>query len=106
MKPLDIIQSAAKDGVCLSLSDDGLLNYSGNTLMVKKWLPVLRENKPAIIKAMLESSACTGDLEAIRKWLTFISEYDPSIINEVLDNCRTDADARAYFKSRAKEIPK
>lgn len=103
MTPTATIQRAAADGVRLSLSPAGTIKATGDQAPVNRWLPVIREHKPAIVKALLEASALTGELEAIRAWLAFIGENDPAIIAEVLDKCRTDAEARAYFVKRSSE---
>ena len=39
----------------------------------------------------------------IRAWLDSIGEEDAATIEEVLENCRTDAEARDYFLTRATE---
>ena len=46
------------------------------------------------------------DETAIRAWLAHIGETDLEIIAVVLNQCRTDADARDYFISRAADVPR
>ena len=103
MTPTATIQRAAADGVRLSLSPAGTIKATGDQAAVNRWLPLIREHKPAITKALLEASASTSELEAIWAWLVFIGETDPAIIAEVLDKCHTDIDARAYFVGRSRE---
>lgn len=100
-----IIKEAMAHGVSLTLSPAGTVKATGGQAAVHRWLPLIREHKTAIVKALLEASACSGDLDAIRAWLNFIGENDPAIIVDVLAKCRTDADALAYFSGRAmKEV--
>lgn len=103
MTPAAIIYQAAAEGVHLSLTPAQTVKASGDQAAVSRWLSVIREQKPAIIKALLENSACTGDLGAIREWLTFIGENDPVTISGVLEKCRTDSEAMDYFMRRANE---
>lgn len=49
MNAAQLIHAADFDGVRLALTDEGGLHYSGNPEMVKEWLPILKENKAAII---------------------------------------------------------
>lgn len=106
MTPETIIEKAQADGVSLALSTTGTIKASGDGATVTRWLPIIREQKPAIVKALLEANACTGDLAAIQAWLTFIGESDPTIITDVLKQCQRDADARDYFTGRAAaELP-
>lgn len=43
------------------------------------------------------------DEARIRAWLASIGEEDTATIEEVMENCRTDAEARDYFLTRATE---
>lgn len=104
MTPAAILKEAFADGVSLALSPAGTIKATGDGAAVNRWLPAIREHKAAIIKALLEASACTGDFKAIRAWLTFIGENDPVIIYEVLARCSTNTDARDYFNQRAAEV--
>jgi hypothetical protein len=96
-----IIRQANAEGVTLALSPAGALKVAGDQAVVNRWLPIIREQKPGIVKALLEADACTGDLEAIRAWLAFIGETDPATIVEVIGQCQRDVDARDYFTRRA-----
>ena len=106
MNPESIIGLAKSEGVHLALSPTGTLRVAGDNTVVSRWLPILREQKLAIVKALLETDALTGDMAAIRLWLSHIGETDPAIIDEVLDKCRTDPDAMDYFAGRAGEVSK
>lgn len=103
MTPDTIIQQATAEGVMLSLSETGTLKASGEQGAVNRWLPIIKEQKPQIVKTLLEASALTGDLPAIRAWLHFIGEHDPLILDDVLTKCRNDPEALSYFTQRAKE---
>lgn len=107
MTPDTIIQRATAEGVRLALSATGALKATGEQGAVNRWLPIIREQKPLIVKTLLEATALTGDLPAIRAWLSFIGETDPAIISEVMDKCRADPGARDYFIGRAAaELPR
>src|ERR1035438_1691708 len=98
-----IIRQAKTEGVSLALSATGGIKVAGDRTAVNRWLPVIREQKPGIVKALLEANASCGDLGAIRAWLAFIGENDLATIGEVLDKCRTDTETRDYYMRRAGE---
>ena len=52
MTPQTIIKQSAADGVMLKLSPDGALKATGKQEHVDKWLPVIRDHKPEIIRAL------------------------------------------------------
>lgn len=52
MTAAEIIQSADFDGVSLDLTPEGKLHYFGDVAMIKEWLPVLKENKVAIVQEL------------------------------------------------------
>lgn len=105
MSAASLIEQAAADGVGLAIAQDdsNTLKVLGNPQTVERWLPIIREHKPSILKALLVTSAWSGDLAAIRSWLAYIGENDPAIISEVLQRCKNDAEARQYFEQRADE---
>jgi hypothetical protein len=47
-----IIQKAAADGVSLTLSPAGTIKAAGDQKAVNRWLPALREHKPALLAAL------------------------------------------------------
>ena len=49
MDVAQLIHSADFDGVRLDLTPEGKLHYSGDPALIKTWLPILRENKNAIV---------------------------------------------------------
>lgn len=49
MNAAQMIHAATDDGVRLALTDEGGLHYAGDPGMVKEWLPILKENKAAIV---------------------------------------------------------
>lgn len=104
MNPATIINEAAADGVRLTLSPTGTIKVTGDSAAINYWTPIIREQKPAIVKALLERAACAGELPAIRTWLSFIGETDPATIADVLDRCHADAEARDYFTRQAGEM--
>jgi hypothetical protein len=56
MTALAIIKQAAADGVRLVLSLSGELKAAGNDAAVNRWLPIIRECKPAIVAALQEAA--------------------------------------------------
>ena len=52
MTPAAIICEAAADGVSLELSPAGTIKATGDQASVNRWLPVLRENKHALLEAL------------------------------------------------------
>jgi hypothetical protein len=52
MTPAAIIREAAADGVSLALSSAGTIKATGDQAAVNRWLPVLREHKPALLAAL------------------------------------------------------
>jgi hypothetical protein len=49
MDAIQLIHSADFDGIHLDLTPDGGLHYSGDPVLIAKWLPILRANKSAIV---------------------------------------------------------
>ena len=49
MDAAQLIQSADFDGIHLALTPEGKLHYSGDPALIAEWLPILRENKVAIV---------------------------------------------------------
>jgi hypothetical protein len=47
---------AAADGVMLAVSPSGTIKATGNELAVTRWLPILRENKPALVEVFTQAS--------------------------------------------------
>jgi hypothetical protein len=57
--PAKIIQDAAADGVKLTLSPTGGIRYVGRDLAVSRWLPIIRQNKPALLAALVAANEPT-----------------------------------------------
>lgn len=66
MTPAAIIQQAAADGVNLVLSDTGTLKATGDPAAVKRWLPLIRENKPVLLSE-LQAGNDTNEAEELRR---------------------------------------
>lgn len=56
MTPATIIQEAKSEGVKITLSASGSIKAIGDQSAVSRWLPIIKESKPAII-AMLSDAA-------------------------------------------------
>lgn len=56
MTPAAIIKKATADGVTLALTPAGAIKATGNGMAVNRWLPVIREHKPAILAALQEAA--------------------------------------------------
>lgn len=108
MNPVQIIRQATAEGVSLALSPAGTIKAIGKDDALARWLPVLQGRKSEIVQALRERAQpnlTPNDVTMlVRRWLAQIGETDPLTIEQVLDQCRGDAEARAYFLKRAKEI--
>ncbi len=94
MTPAAIILEAAADGVVLIRSSAGTLKVTGAQAAVTRWLPVIRENKPAILAA-LEGAADGPPLpdpaaEARRRRVLAMLEARPGIRYAVLTDLEAD----------------
>lgn len=74
MKPVDLIAAALADGVTLRL-DSGKLKIMGDTAVVNRWLPLIREHKAEIIEALKVGAGDTAT--ASRWWLIHYPDRDP-----------------------------
>ena len=52
MSPAEIIEGATTDGVRLSLSPSGGVSAKGAQPVIDRWLPMLRQNKSAIVSLL------------------------------------------------------
>jgi len=68
MTHLDTIQTAFSDGVKLSLSPAGKIEATGDPAAVSRWLPIIKEQKAAIVEALETTS---------RHWLIHFADRDP-----------------------------
>ena len=50
----EIIAGCERDGISLSSTNDGMVRYSGPEYALKYWLPIVAENKAAILGALEE----------------------------------------------------
>jgi len=79
MTPAAIIRQAAAEGVTLGLSPAGAIKAAGNAEAVKRWLDVLRDNKPGILTelrpfAFAPPNDPDSDREAIEERAGIIAE--------------------------------
>ena len=72
MTPAAIIAQAAADGVRLGLSSVGTIKATGDQAAVSRWLPVLRDHKPAIVAALQK----TGNETIFWRWLIHLAGRD------------------------------
>ena len=98
MTPATIIKQAQADGVKLALSPSGSIKAVGNEQAVARWLPAIREHKPAIVTALRHSPE---ELEVLA-WLETIDEFDPVVIGETLHKFRSHPDWRVAFLKMAR----
>ena len=87
MKPLTIIECAAKDGLTLTASPSGKIKIRGDQNKIDEWIETIRENKTAIL-AELEGTpvqrtfnACS-DSETDIKYIIIVTdaETDPVLV--------------------------
>jgi hypothetical protein len=110
LTPVEIVESAAADGVELTLSPTGEIEADGPQSAIGHWLPVINDQKAPIL-AVLEGgenkTAMTPKHEsAVRAWLNYIGEDRPGAIQSIIYECRQDHGALAYFLGRADEVPR
>ena len=100
MTPSTIIREAQADGVRLALSPAGTIKATGNSEVVNRWLPRIRDHRTAIIEVLGQAAndqaaqylpALTSSKEtAIRAWLALNQETDPATISEVISRCQRE----------------
>lgn len=56
MTPATILKEALADGVYLALSLNGAIKATGDQAAVHRWLPTIRENKPAIVAVLTQAA--------------------------------------------------
>jgi hypothetical protein len=57
MNPSEIIVRAQTEGVILSLTSRGGIRAIGETVAVNRWLPIIRDNKTALVSTLKVTSA-------------------------------------------------
>jgi len=89
-----IIKQASADGVSLILSPAGRLKATGDGAAVNRWLPIIREHKPAIVAALQDAANDVihdPAMEARRQRVLAMLAENPNIRRAVLVNS-ADAD--------------
>jgi hypothetical protein len=82
MNPAMILNQSAADGVILSLSASGTLKANGDKKQVDKWLPVIRDHKPALVALLSANRQTTGrtanfaEAEELRHLIAAIYQND------------------------------
>lgn len=67
-----LIEQAAADGVRLALTPAGNVKATGDAAAVARWLPAIREHKPALVAALASPDALPR-----RAWLLHFAEREP-----------------------------
>lgn len=67
MTPAEIIEQAAADGVRLSVSPEGNIKASGDRTAVHRWLPLIRQYKPALLVEV--------ELRELRRLVRAVGEF-------------------------------
>ncbi len=52
MIALEILNGCRRDGIQLTLTNDGMIRYSGDEYPLKYWLPIMAAQKLALIEAL------------------------------------------------------
>jgi hypothetical protein len=91
MRPAEIIEGANADGVRLSLSPSGGISAKGGQPAIDRWLPMLRQNKAAIVSLLRPAE---GGWSAI-DWLAFFDER-AAIVEFDGGLPRAEAEAQAF----------
>lgn len=86
MSAAEIIEAAARDGLSLFIKAEGGLHYFGYEDSATRWLPVIRENKSEILKALRGQDITTVEAnvacaDASSYWWRFY--YPDGTIKEV-----------------------
>lgn len=92
MTPAAIIREALADGVSLALSPVGTLKATGDQVAVNRWLPVLREHKPALLAALTEAPR----VDVTLWWRVSITEPGGRVVELDMPSGQTLAEAQAY----------
>ena len=111
MSALTLIENMVAAGVQLTLSESGSIKATGDSAVISRWLPTIRDHRAELIEALRRMAGdeaislvmSDADEQHILAWLDHIGESDPVTIGEVIDRCRSDASARRYFLERAHE---
>jgi hypothetical protein len=92
MTPATIIQTAKKEGLELSLSQNGNIKAAGDTETINRWLPIIRAHKSNIIPllALQPLTMTEAEAQTVRAWLTHINETDPAEVERVINLCQND----------------
>jgi hypothetical protein len=84
MSPNKIIRSAAEDGVRISLSATGSVKAVGSQEWLDAWLPILRDNKDALLEELHRQRRCEKVLSMLgnRRYAVFVEDEksDPVIV--------------------------
>jgi hypothetical protein len=87
-----IISEVRADGIHLALAPDGALTFKGTRNATNKWLPLLRQNKSAIVAHLARAQRTAWDAEDWQAHFNEragIAEFDAGMT-------RPEAEARAY----------
>jgi len=78
MTPAAIIKKAAAEGVRLAVTPAGTIKAIGERAAVTRWLPLIREQKPAIVATLAKQRhQCPTDLEVRIRRMAAYWEYSP-----------------------------
>ncbi len=76
MNPATILERAKADGVTVTLSPAGTLKAAGEDTAVTRWLPVIREHKPGIVKTLQKANDPAVEARAIVQRIALASPGD------------------------------
>ena len=76
MTPATIIKEVMADGVRLALTPTGTIKATGDQEVLDRWLPLIRENKPAIVAVLQEAANETRKPEGAEYTLADLAEMD------------------------------
>jgi len=85
-----IIKQARAEGVELRLSTSGKVKASGDQDAVSRWIPIIREHKPEILRAL---QAANDELRRIVPIVCRAYDCDPAEIVEALQTALGDVNA-------------
>ena len=93
MNVAEMIDHVAADGVILALSQTGKIKATGDQSAVDKWLPMIRNYKPAIVCELLREIRRTRVVDMLegKRFALFVEneETDPVIATVAIRNVAT-----------------
>lgn len=96
MSPAEILERATVEGVSVALSSTGTIKVTGDQLVVDKWLPLIRDHKPSILRELhrelrREKVLALLEAEADKRYAIYVADAstDPVVVAVGVRNIAT-----------------